>query len=230
MLSPGRPAVSIRTLGMFHITRDGLPVPATAWQSPKGTELLKILITQRGPVSRKHLIDLLWPQADPAVASNQLSVLLSAIRQVLQPSNGTEPLGSDGSEVWLDHAGVVVDVEQFLTLAVAALHAHRSNQRNATALLHAAATAYTGTFFQTIILMTGPSHCPTKSKSPTSPSFRPSPPPTVGRDVHVTNMYAEQRFWLLCEAKAPTGNWTYFAVLRSPDAASSHSSSTKRSI
>jgi DNA-binding SARP family transcriptional activator len=146
MLSPGRPAVSIRTLGMFHITRDGLPVPATAWQSPKGTELLKILITQRGPVSRKHLIDLLWPQADPAVASNQLSVLLSAIRQVLQPSNGTEPLGSDGSEVWLDHAGVVVDVEQFLTLAVAALHAHRSNQRNATALLHAAATAYTGDF------------------------------------------------------------------------------------
>ena len=146
MLSPGQPAVSIRTLGIFRIARDGLPVPATAWRSPKGPELLKILITQRGPVPRKQLIELLWPETDPAVAGNQLSVLLSTVRQLLHPPGSAEPLGSDGSEVWLDRAEVVVDVDQFLTLAAAALRAHRSNQHNATALLHAAATAYTGEF------------------------------------------------------------------------------------
>jgi hypothetical protein len=74
--------------------------------------------------------------------------------------------------VWLDHAGVVVDVEQFLTLASAALHAHRSKQHNATALLHAAATAYTGDF-----LPGDPSHdwaisLADELKSPTSPCFK----------------------------------------------------------
>ena len=146
MVRPGQPVVVIRTLGAFHITRNGLPVPASAWRSTKGPELLKILITQRGPVARKQLAELLWPQADSAVAGNRLSVLLSTVRQVLHPPDGAEPLGSDGSEVWLDRAGVVVDVDQFLTLAAAALRAHRSNQHNATALLHAAAAAYTGDF------------------------------------------------------------------------------------
>ena len=146
MLSPGQPAISIRTLGIFQITCDGLPVPATAWRSPQGPELLKILITQRGPVLRKQLIALLWPETDPAVAGNQLSALLFTVRQLLHPPGSAEPLGSDGSEVWLDRAGVVVDVDQFLTLAAAALRAHRSNQHNATALLYAAAAAYTGDF------------------------------------------------------------------------------------
>lgn len=146
MLSPGQPAVSIRTLGAFRITRDGLPIPATAWPSPKGPELVKILITQRGPVPRKQLIELLWPQAHPTVAGNRLSALLSTSRQLLHRPGGAEPLGSDGNEVWLDRAAVVVDVDQFLILAAAALRAHRCSQHNATALLHAAATAYTGDF------------------------------------------------------------------------------------
>jgi DNA-binding SARP family transcriptional activator len=146
MLSPGQPAVSIHTLGAFHITRNGVAVPASAWQSTKGPELLKILITQRGPVARKQLVELLWSEADPAVAGNRLSMLLSTVRRVLRPQGGAEPLGSDGSEVWLDRAGVVVDVDQFLTLAAAALHAHRSNRHNATALLHAAAAVYAGDF------------------------------------------------------------------------------------
>jgi len=104
------------------------------------------LITQRGPVPRKQLIELLWPETDPAVAGNQLSALLSTVRQLVHPPRSAEPLGSDGSEVWLDRAGVVVDGDQFLTLAAAALRAHRSNQHDATALLYAAAATYTGDF------------------------------------------------------------------------------------
>lgn len=146
MLSRQAPAVSIRTLGVFEIIREGLPIPATAWQSIKVLELLKILIAQRGPVPRKQLIELLWPDADPAVAGNRLSVLLSTACQVLRLSGSAGPLASDGSEVWLNRAQVMVDVDEFLALAAAALHAHRTNQPDATTLLHAALAAHTGDF------------------------------------------------------------------------------------
>jgi DNA-binding SARP family transcriptional activator len=148
MLSPQAPAVSIRTLGVFQITREGLPIPATAWQSIKGIELLKILIAQRGPVPRKQLIELLWPDADPAVAGNRLSVLLFTTCQVLRPPGSAGPLASDGSEVWLNRTQVTVDVDEFLALAAAALHAHRTNHPDATTLLHTALAAHTGDFLQ----------------------------------------------------------------------------------
>jgi DNA-binding SARP family transcriptional activator len=146
MLNPQAPALAIRTLGAFHITRDGRPLPATAWPSPKGPELLKILITQRGPVARKQLIELLWPEPDPAVAGNRLSMLLITAHQLLHPQGSAGPLATDGSEVWLDRARVILDVDAFLTHAAAALHAHRTNHPESTTLLHAALAAHTGDF------------------------------------------------------------------------------------
>lgn len=146
MLSPQAPALSIRTLGVFQITRDGLPIPATAWPSPKGPELLKILIAQRGPVPRKQLVELLWPETDPAVAGNRLSVLLSTVHQLLHPQGRAGSLATDGNEVWLDRTQVILDVEEFLTHAAAALHAHRTNHPDTTALLHTALAAHTGDF------------------------------------------------------------------------------------
>ncbi|MGH3476512.1 MAG: hypothetical protein ACRDQD_06700 [Nocardioidaceae bacterium] len=63
------PAVLIRTLGVFQVIRDGTPVPSAVWQSEKDRELLKILIARRKPTSREQLIALLWPEVDPAKAS-----------------------------------------------------------------------------------------------------------------------------------------------------------------
>lgn len=140
------PAVFIRTLGVFQIIRDGRLIPTSAWESTKAPELLKILVAQQKPVPRKRLIELLWPRADPAVAGNQLSMLLSRDYWVLHAHTGAGPLASDGNDVWLDRTLVIVDVDQFLTRSVAALRAHRLNQRDAATLLHAAAAAYTGEF------------------------------------------------------------------------------------
>lgn len=42
------------------------------------------------PVPREELLELLWPEADSQVARNRLSVLLSALRQHLEPA-GTPP-------------------------------------------------------------------------------------------------------------------------------------------
>jgi DNA-binding SARP family transcriptional activator/tetratricopeptide (TPR) repeat protein len=142
------PTVSIQTLGAFRVIRDGLPIPNTAWQSKKARDLLKILIARRRPTPRDQLMELLWPRVRPAVASNRLSVLLSTVRDVLQPHPiGAPPLDSTDGAVSLNHAQVRVDVEDFLTQATLALEAD-PEEPDATARLKAALSVHTGDFLE----------------------------------------------------------------------------------
>jgi ATP/maltotriose-dependent transcriptional regulator MalT/DNA-binding SARP family transcriptional activator len=143
------PAVSIQTLGAFRVIRDGLPVPNTAWKSRKARDLLKILIARRRSTPRDQLMELLWPGVDPAVAGNRLSVLLSTVRDVLQPQPVSEgPLVTTDGAVSLNRAHITVDVEDFVIQATAALHADRAKEPDATARLEAAVTAHTGDFLE----------------------------------------------------------------------------------
>jgi ATP/maltotriose-dependent transcriptional regulator MalT/DNA-binding SARP family transcriptional activator len=143
------PSVFIQTLGLFRVIRDGIAIPNTAWQSKKARELLKILIARRRPTPRDQLMELLWPRVGPAVASNRLSVLLSTVRDVLQPQPiGTAPLDTTDGAVSLSRAQVKVDVEDFLTQATAALDADRAREPDATARLKAAVTVHTGDFLE----------------------------------------------------------------------------------
>ncbi|MDQ4104212.1 MAG: tetratricopeptide repeat protein, partial [Actinomycetota bacterium] len=143
------PPVSILTLGVFRVICDGVPIPNTAWKSKKTRDLLKILVARRRPVPRAQLMELLWPEANPVVAANRLSVLLSTVRDVLQPYlTGVDPLVVTDGAVSLNRAQVRVDVEDFLTQATAALHAHRVKDPDVTARLTAAVTAHTGDFLE----------------------------------------------------------------------------------
>ncbi len=141
------PLVSIRTLGVFQVMHDGVPVAKAVWQSRKARDLLKLLVTRRRPVPRDELMELLWPGVDPSRSGNRLSVLLSTVRDVLAPvRSGEGPVTTDGSAVWLDHTQVVVDVEDFLGRAGGALNAHRRGESDALARLIAAEAAHTGDF------------------------------------------------------------------------------------
>jgi DNA-binding SARP family transcriptional activator len=142
------PAVFIRTLGAFQVIRDDTPVPSFMWQSKKARYLLKILIARRKATSREQLIELLWPQVDPAKAGNRLSVLLWTLRNVLQPRAGEGPLVSNAGMVWLDHLHVNIDVEEFLSDANTALASHRGGRPEATDRLMAAIATYTGDFLE----------------------------------------------------------------------------------
>lgn len=143
------PKWSIKTLGMFRVIRDGIPIPNLAWRSKKARDLLKILAVRRRPTPRDQLMELLWPEVEPAVASNRLSVLLSTVRDVLQPDPfGEAPLITTNGAVSLHPAQVSVDVEDFLAQATTALDADRANNPTATAQLTAALAAYTGDFFE----------------------------------------------------------------------------------
>jgi DNA-binding SARP family transcriptional activator len=141
--------VSIQALGVFQVIRDGVPIPSTAWRSKKARDLLKILVAHRRSTSRDQLMELLWPTTGPAVAANRLSVLLSTVRDVLQPQPGGEkPLITTGGAVSLNRSQVSVDVENFLAQAIAALNADRANEPDATSQLEAAVTAHTGDFLE----------------------------------------------------------------------------------
>ncbi|MGH3786772.1 MAG: BTAD domain-containing putative transcriptional regulator [Pseudonocardiaceae bacterium] len=143
------PTVSIQTLGIFRVLRDGIPIPNTAWQSKKARDLLKILTARRRPTSRDQLMELLWPGVDPALAGNRLSVLLSTVRDVLQPQPvGEAPLATTDGMVSLNPAQVSVDVDDFLARATAALDADRADEPSATTRLKLAITAHTGDFLE----------------------------------------------------------------------------------
>jgi DNA-binding SARP family transcriptional activator len=143
------PAVTIQTLGAFRVIRDGLPVPNTAWKSRKARELLKILIARRRPTHRDQLMELLWPGVDPAVSGNRLSVLLSTLRDVLQPQPMPEdPLVTTDGAVSLNRARITVDVEDFVNQASTALDAARAREPDSTARLEAAVAAHTGDFLE----------------------------------------------------------------------------------
>jgi len=142
------PAVFIQTLGQFRITRNGVPIPNIAQKAKKARDLVKILIARRRPAPRDQLMDLLWPNAKPAVAGNRLSVLLSTVRELLELHPGNEPLITTDGAVSLNPAHVRVDVDDFLSKATVALGAHRADAPDATVRLVAAVTAHTGDFLE----------------------------------------------------------------------------------
>jgi DNA-binding SARP family transcriptional activator len=106
--------LAIQTFGGFAVFIRGEPVPATAWQSRKARDLIKILISRRGrPVPRDTLIELLWPQTEdePSRLRSRLSVVLSTVRSVF---GGVDGLLADRDAVAIDLEAVSVDVERFL--------------------------------------------------------------------------------------------------------------------
>lgn len=143
------PAVSIRAMGVFQISCNGTPLPASAWQSRMARDLVKILVAHRGgPVSRERLMELLWPEEVPAKASKRLSVLLSTVRSVLESAQpgGDGVVVTDRGVVWLKLDQVTVDVEEFMSAAAAALEQHERGERDATGALIAAEARYSGEF------------------------------------------------------------------------------------
>ena len=143
--------ISISCLGGFTVTRRGEVVPASAWQSRKARELLKILVCRGGrPTHREQLLELLWPGEDPGRTGNRLSVALSTVRNVLDPDH-VHPadyyVRADGDAITLQNAEI--DVNRFLVDATAGLSlVKRASASAALPYLEAAELAYAGDVFE----------------------------------------------------------------------------------
>jgi DNA-binding SARP family transcriptional activator len=145
--------VALKTLGRFEVCVGGQPVPATAWQSRRARDLVRILIARRGrPVPRAELSELLWPDDDATKTGHRLSVLLSIVRGVLDPTKRYGPdqyLVADAACVALDVTHLRVDVLEFLA---AVAHGRRLRERGALSeartVLTAAVREYTADPFE----------------------------------------------------------------------------------
>ncbi|NEA37421.1 tetratricopeptide repeat protein [Streptomyces sp. SID13031] len=142
----GPAPVRIECLGGFRVLRDGKAIQLGEWPSKKARDLLKILVARRcRPVARVQLLDFLWPDQGESVASPRLSVALSTVRSVLDPTKRYSPdrfVGADRATIWLDSDQTSVDVEGFLQEARAGLDG------NNMPLLRAAEAGYSGDFLE----------------------------------------------------------------------------------
>ncbi len=77
----------IRCFGTFEIKRGDLTIASEKWVNLKARTLLKYLALHypRGYILHEQLLEILWPEQDPAKTRNRLYVALSAIRRMLQP-------------------------------------------------------------------------------------------------------------------------------------------------
>jgi ATP/maltotriose-dependent transcriptional regulator MalT/DNA-binding SARP family transcriptional activator len=146
------PPVSVRTLGGFRVLRHGEPVPLNEWQSKKARDLLKILIARRGrSTPRDMLMEILWPEDDPAKLPNRLSVALAVLRSVLDPNKRFTPnhfVSGDKEALRVELDDVAVDVESFLTIAVEGIALGQARRPEAVDRLAAAEAAYAGDFLE----------------------------------------------------------------------------------
>ncbi|GEM_PF-3933606 len=82
----GVPFLDLRCLGHFAIRRDGQPVPLDQFVRRRSVTLLKILLTRYGkPVHRDELLELLWPEGNPATTPALLHVVVHYLRRALEP-------------------------------------------------------------------------------------------------------------------------------------------------
>jgi pimeloyl-ACP methyl ester carboxylesterase/DNA-binding SARP family transcriptional activator len=105
-------ARSVHVLGGFAVFVDGCEVPMSMWRSRRARQLCKRLaVTPGEPISRDHLIEVLWPDAPlGAPLGARLSVQLSTVRRIL------------GGGVIADRSSIRLDPE-VVHVDLAALHA-----------------------------------------------------------------------------------------------------------
>jgi predicted ATPase/DNA-binding SARP family transcriptional activator len=106
-----QPAIRIRLLGSFEIDVDGRRVATAGWRLRKAEDLVKILALAPGHrLHRDQLIDVLWPDKDPAAGANNLYQAIHAARAALAGSrpaltirDGIVHLGGPSDDdAWVD--------------------------------------------------------------------------------------------------------------------------------
>ncbi len=137
----------VQALGGFAVNVGNRRIGPRDWGSRKPRDLLKILVSQRGPVRREQLLDLLWRDDDPAKAGRKLSVALSTLRALLDPDHDHDAdhfVVADRAAVALRREHWVIDLERFLATADEGLRMSESGEPGAAARLARAEALMTG--------------------------------------------------------------------------------------
>jgi len=99
------PFVEVFALGGFRVLVSGRLVDDQAWRRRSARQLFKILLGRPNRrMARDEVIELLWPESDPAAASTNLRSTIHAMRRVLEPPALASLSGvvfGDRDSVWL---------------------------------------------------------------------------------------------------------------------------------
>jgi len=134
----------IQTLGAFNVWLGRKELSTMDWKREKARQLLQVLVGNYGKwLHRDQITVILWPDADPKTASNNLKVSLSTLNQVLEPNrqrNDTPYFILRRADQYMlnPHAGILIDALQFDQAS------HASEQST----LAEAATLYRGRYFE----------------------------------------------------------------------------------
>ncbi|MCZ7533635.1 MAG: tetratricopeptide repeat protein [Acidimicrobiia bacterium] len=113
--------VVVTTLGHFSVSVAGRVVSPSDWQSRVAREVFAMLVTARGrAVHREVLMERMWPDESPKKTSNRLSVALSTIRGVLDPTRTNDSnhyVATHEGAVLINMDNLQVDVVDFLAAA-----------------------------------------------------------------------------------------------------------------
>lgn len=141
-VNPGERELTVYALDGFSVYRNGEAIPPAAWSRPKITALFHyFLVHRRTCIPQSALLDLFWPELEPAAARHNLAVSLYELRRILEPRRppGAPPrfILTRGNLYTFDPGpGFWFDVDEFIELCQEARHlAQRNAWAEATALL-----------------------------------------------------------------------------------------------
>jgi two-component SAPR family response regulator len=73
--------------GKFRVVNGAREIPARAWRSNKAKTLFQYLVHSRprGYTNKEILMELLWPEEDPAITAKRFHVVLASLRKTIEP-------------------------------------------------------------------------------------------------------------------------------------------------
>jgi DNA-binding SARP family transcriptional activator len=111
----GSPSLTVYCLGSFQVYQDDQPVEE--WPSSKGQSIFKYLVTHRDrPIAKEVLMELLWPEANPEAARNNLNVAIYGLRRALRRGQPAFSYVLFQNDAYLlnPELSVWVDAEEFI--------------------------------------------------------------------------------------------------------------------
>lgn len=105
----------IRVFGPLQVRRGGVVIGSHDLGGPKPRQVLEILLLKLGtPVSKNHLIEVLWGGQPPAEALSTLESYVSVLRRHLQPGTGKAgPLRTVTGGYLIEKGMVDLDLDRF---------------------------------------------------------------------------------------------------------------------
>ncbi len=115
------PELNVRFFGKFRVFAGENEILAKRWKSKKALMIFKYLVFRRsrGFLKKEMLMELIWPEEDPAKTAKRFHVALASLRKVLEPKilKGipSSYLSSEG-DAYTIHLGegARVDADEFL--------------------------------------------------------------------------------------------------------------------